>query len=247
MLVDGHSFTVSNHAVHIWSFPLETSSAVLASLAEVLSPDEKDRAARFRFEHLRHAYICGRGALRSLLGRYLNVPPASIRFQYGAKGKPSLAPENRIQFNMTHAGNLAAVALTADCEIGIDLEPIRLLPDMDHIASRFFCPEESAELRSLPAAERAHAFFLCWTRKEAYIKAVAGGLSIPLSNFRVTLHPEVPARFVHIGESPTIAQSWTLQDLRLDPKFAAAIAYRAEPRALSIRPAIQIANLLAGG
>ena len=244
MLLDGHPFTISNQAVDIWRFPLQASSAVVACLEESLSPDERDRAARFHFDHLRRSYICGRGALRHLLARYLQVSPSSIRFAYGVKGKPALADQPSLRFNLAHAGDLAAVAFTADCEIGIDLEPIRPMPDLQQIAGRFFCPEESAEILSLPPVERDRAFFLCWTRKEAYVKAVGEGLSLPLSDFRVTVRSNEPTRLIHIGYSEKDAKAWTLEDLYLAPEFAAAIAYRDRPRVLNIQPIHEIADLL---
>jgi 4'-phosphopantetheinyl transferase len=244
MLADGHQFLLSRQAVHIWRFPLEAAPAVVASLEDILSPDECERAARFGFDHLRISYICGRGALRHLLGRYLRVSPSSIRFAYGPKGKPALADQASLQFNLAHAGKLAAAALTVGCEIGVDLEPFRPLPDLEQVARRFFCPEETAEILSLPSGERERAFFLCWTRKEAYIKAVGEGLALPLINFRVTVHPGDPARLLHIGHSQASARAWTLEDLFLAPDFAAAIAYRDRPRTVTIHPILEIADLL---
>jgi 4'-phosphopantetheinyl transferase len=210
----------------------------------VLVKHETDRAARFSFSHLRESFVIARGALRYLLGRYLDLHPASIRFIYGSNGKPALASAANIQFNITHSGSLAAVALTADCQIGVDLEQIRPLSDLQHIADRYFCSEEAAEIMSLPPSERERAFFCCWTRKEAYIKAIGDGLSAPLDGFRVTVQPNTPARFVHLGHDTTAAETWTLHDLCLASDYAAALAYRDRQRSLSIFPIVDLAEFL---
>jgi 4'-phosphopantetheinyl transferase len=201
-----------------------------------LAKDELDRADRFRFAHLRESFVIARAGLRCLLGRYLDICPADLRFIYGSKGKPALESAAGVQFNMTHSGRLAAVAITANCPIGVDLELIRPLPDMQQIAARFFCSEEAAEIMMLPASERELAFFRCWTRKEAYIKAIGDGLSAPLDGFRVTMQPGAPARFVHIGHDTNAANAWTLHDLCFAPDYAAALAYRGPQRSLSIFP-----------
>ncbi|HEY1950869.1 MAG TPA: 4'-phosphopantetheinyl transferase superfamily protein [Bryobacteraceae bacterium] len=220
--------------IEIWIFPTETSDAACAKFERLLAPDEKVRAERFRFDRLRKSFIATRGALRCLLGRYLSLPPASLEFHYGSKGKPTLAPAMGIDFNATHSGDLAAFAFTLGSQLGIDLEHVHPLAEMQDIAGRFFCPEEAAELASLSPDDREAAFFRCWTRKEAYIKAIGDGLSAPLDAFRVTLHPNELARFVHIAHDTNVAQAWTLHDLRLSPGYAAALAYHDRERPLSL-------------
>ena len=234
---------LTGRTVHVWSVRTVASEAVASWLESMLASDERDRAARFRFEHLRHSFVVARGALRVLLGRYLNVPPASIQFQYGSKGKPTLGTTPLLEFNISHSGGLAVFAFTANCEIGVDVEQIRQLPDMQNIADRFFSSEEAAELRSLTAEQREHAFYLCWTRKEAYIKAIGDGLSAPLDDFRVTLQLGQPARFVHLGHDLDAAKHWTLCDLQVAPHYAAALAYRDSERPLVVSPVIDPGEL----
>ena len=183
----------------------------------------------FRFEHLQRSFIVARGVLRTLLGHYLKTPPRDLHFNYGAKGKPSLAGA-RIQFNASHSGDLALLAFTLDCELGVDAEVIRPMPDIEDIAKRFFSTEETAELMSLSAAQREQGFFLCWTRKEAYIKATGEGLSAPLDGFRVTLRPGETARIVHFGHDIDAARAWSLHNLDPAPGYAGALAYRDAPR-----------------
>jgi 4'-phosphopantetheinyl transferase len=239
-----HSFSVSSKDVHIWRFHLDASESTAAMFEDVLAADEKERAARFHLRHLRDSFVSTRGALRYILGRYLDVAPASIRFTYGPKGKPALASATSIQFNLTHSGSLAAVALTANCQIGVDLEQVRPLSDMQQIADHFFCPEEAAEIMSLPQEDRERAFFLCWTRKEAYTKAIGEGLLLPLNTFRVTLRPGSPAQFVSLEHEAAFVEAWTLHDLPISSSHAAAVAYHDRPRNLDMLPTVNIAELL---
>jgi 4'-phosphopantetheinyl transferase len=210
------------------------SDAAAAKFERVLVPGEIDRAARFRFAHHRQLFVVTRGALRCLLGRYLCVHPTSIGFSYGSRGKPALARAAGIEFNTAHSGILAAFAFTIGCSVGVDLEQIRPLSDLQQIASRYFCPEEAAEIIAIPASERKRAFFCCWTRKEAYLKSIGDGLSAPLDGFRITLRPDEAPHFVHIAYDTDAAKAWTLHDLRLAPDYAAALAYRDQQRSISV-------------
>lgn len=230
------SFRLLNKQVHVWFMRTHCAAEDIARFRSVLSPSELERAARFRFATLHDSSIVTRGALRVLLGRYLNIPPDSTQFQYGGNEKPALWPEKSIRFNISHSTDLAVFAFTLDCEIGVDVELIRPIADMTSIAERFFCREESAELLSLPDHKRQRAFFLCWTRKEAYIKALGNGLSEPLDTFRVTVDPDIPAAFIHVAHDPSLARRWTLQDLPVAPDYAAAVAYRGPARPLRLSP-----------
>jgi 4'-phosphopantetheinyl transferase len=238
------SFDLSGKDVHVWTLRTEASSAVVARFELVLAPDEKDRAARFRFDHLRRSFVLARGALRMLLGCYLDVSSASIQFKYGSKGKPTLVAPAYVDFNVSHSRGLAVFAFTAGREIGVDVEQIRPLEDMQIIADRYFYSEEAAEIMSLTADQRQRAFFHCWTRKEAYIKAIGDGLSTPLNGFRVTLHPSQPARLIHLAHDASFAEAWTLRDLRLAANYTAAIAYRDAERRVAVLPIIDPAELL---
>jgi 4'-phosphopantetheinyl transferase len=143
-MTSGSSFELSGRGVHVWTLRIAASRDDAARFEPILAPDEKDRAARFRFDHLQRSFIVTRGALRRLLGGYLNRAPASLLLVYGAKGKPALEPTAGIHFNVTHSGGLAVFAFTAGCEIGVDVEWIRPLAEMRDIAGRFFCAGETA-------------------------------------------------------------------------------------------------------
>ncbi len=239
------SFELSQRRIDIWTLPTKAPPRVVTIFERVLVAEEMDRASRFRFNHLSASFIIARGALRYLLGHCLDCDPAEVAFVYGIRGKPALAVASGIHFNVTHAGTLAVIALTLGREIGVDVELIRPVSEMHQIAGRFFCPEEASEIKSLPQTEQERAFFSCWTRKEAYIKATGYGLSVPLAGFRVTVGPDVPPRLIHIEHNTSEAQEWTLHDLHVAAGYAAALAYRDRRRSLSFCPVVDPAELLA--
>jgi 4'-phosphopantetheinyl transferase len=245
-------FHLDSREVCLWPVRLDASPDNFERCLAWLSADETARADRFHFPQHRRAFVLGRAALRALLGGYLGMGAMEIQFVYGPQGKPSLAPrlENPacpMQFNAANSGNLAAYAFTIGCQIGVDIERHRDLPDLENIAQRFFAPEEAAELRELPAAEKISAFYHCWSRKEAYIKALGGGLSIPLHSFRVTLRPSVPARFVSLGGSEEAARAWTLESFDPEPGYTGAVAYPDQERPLQSNSIISVDELLSEG
>jgi 4'-phosphopantetheinyl transferase len=216
--------------IHVWQARIDAPPAHAAGLEYILSPDEKERAGRFVFEHLKSAFIVARGTLRVLLGNYLGIAPRDVLFRYGTNGKPALAEPGLIDFNASHSDALAVFAFTRGCEIGIDVEKVRPIEDMRNIADHFFCAEEAEELMSLEPGLRERAFFNCWTRKEAYIKAIGKGLSEPLDSFRVSLEPGRPARLIHIRGNALAAEEWTFHDLPVASGYVAALAYRDNER-----------------
>jgi 4'-phosphopantetheinyl transferase len=233
-------------SIDVWAVQLSALDAVVERCIEILSLDERVRANRYRFEDHRRSYILSRGVLRTLLGFYLSVPPAEIQFSYGEKGKPDVSGViTDIRFNSSRSAGVALYALTRHCELGVDIEQIRSLQDIEQIADRFFCSEEARELFNLPASQRESAFFNCWSRKEAYIKAVGDGLSMPLNGFRVTLKPNDPAKFVHLGNDRRVAQEWTLQNIDIVPNYAAALAYHDTCRSLRVAPFVTACEILA--
>lgn len=240
-------FGFDGREVNLWAVRLDASGDHLARCLAWLSPEESARAARFHFDEHRRAFILAHGVLRALAGRFTAVSPSQVNFSYGPKGKPAIEDTTcSLRFNMAHSGTLAVYAFTVSCQIGIDVEQIRPVPEMADIAARFFAPDEAAELMSLPEPERAQGFFNCWTRKEAYIKAVGDGLSLPLASFRVSLQPGVPARLLCLGGDARAAKSWTLHDFTPAPDCVGALAYPDQPRQLLFRPLIGAGGLLDG-
>jgi len=235
-------FKLSDGRVEVWCIDTAAPAHVIRGLESVLSADEKDRAARFRFERHRDAFIVARAGLRVLLARFLGRPAAAVTFVYGPNGKPSL-PDSTLEFNLSHTEGIALFAFSEACALGVDVECIHPIPNMMDIANRFFCRGEAQELAALPEVEREDAFFVCWTRKEAYLKATGSGLSPALNSFQVTLCGEA-ARLVHFGNDPAAALECVLHDLHIKHGYAAAIAHRAGSRPVMQSPLLPAAFLL---
>jgi 4'-phosphopantetheinyl transferase len=214
--------------VHVWRIALEMSETMLARLREILAEDERRRAERFHFEKDRRHFTAGRGALRILLARYLARRPEEVRFVYSNYGKPRLADSDNgdhLRFNLTHSHGLALLAITRGRDIGVDVERLRDMErDGEPLAERFFSPREAAVLRSLPPELRREAFFHCWTCKEAYIKANGKGLSLPLDQFDVSLHPAEPAALLATHHDPMEARRWSLRSLDPGEGYVGALA-----------------------
>jgi len=218
---------LASHDVHIWLAKLNSLTVHVQHMAEHLDEDERTRAERFHFTRDRERYIVGRGVLRSILGRYLNLKPDSVRFSYGPHGKPRLAErpsDCTLRFNLAHSNELALYAFTRGREIGVDVEYLRILPDQGQIADSFFSPRENAILQALPASQRQTAFFNCWTRKEAYIKATGDGLSTALDEFDVSLNPGEPTHLVNVEIDCDESSRWTMKAFTPALDYVAALA-----------------------
>jgi 4'-phosphopantetheinyl transferase len=210
--------SLPKNEVHVWRAWLDAEPAEYLRLREFLSEDEIARADRFVFPRDREHFVVARGKLRKFLGLYLQLPPQSLRFVTGKFGKPSLAEHDNFRFNVTHSYGLALYAFAMDRDLGIDAEKIRRdFGGMD-IAERYFSRAEQNELRELAAELQSAAFFLCWTRKEAYIKAHGDGLQIPLASFDVSLTPGKPETL----QSPD-SHRWNLSSFTPAPEYAAAM------------------------
>ena len=217
----------SSDEVHVWRVPLHPADSRVESLRRILSEDERSRAQRYHFPEDRRRFIVARGVLRTLLGGYLSAEPSRLRFRYGRQGKPALAPDSRgddLRFNLAHSNDLALVAIGSGREVGVDLEFMRPDRAAEGIAEHFFAPGEVAALRALPANLQPEAFFHCWTRKEAYLKATGTGLALPLDRFEVSLVPGERAALLRTEADPLQAARWSLQALFPGPNYVAALA-----------------------
>ena len=218
---------LSSNEVHVWLTKLNSLTRHAQQMAQCLNEDESVRAQRFHFEQDKARFIVCRGALRTIIGCYLHIEPSGVRFSYGPHGKPYLEEtvgDSTFRFNLGHSNDIALCAFTRCREIGVDIEYIRDLPDADQIAYRFFSADEIATLHALPASQRRQAFFNCWTRKEAYIKATGKGLSQPLDQFEVSLAPTEPASLRSVKGAPEEASRWSLKALTPASGYAAALA-----------------------
>lgn len=230
---------LGHHEVHVWSASLEQPPGVQARLRELLNDEERRRADRFSIEKGKRQYTVGRGLLRIILGHYLALDPRLLAFRYNPYGKPELdsgEDEAPLRFNLSHSGTVVLYAVSRDRDVGVDLETIR--PDFatDGVAERFFAPGERARLRGLDPDVRTQAFFTCWTRKEAFIKARGRGLSIPLDAFEVSLTPDALPEILATHDDPDEARRWSLYELEPGPGYVGALAVAGERCPVSYGP-----------
>ncbi len=212
--------------VHVWRIALDEAAAHARSLATILADDETKRAAAFRFPRDRDRFVMTRGALRMVLARYVDRDARHLCFAYDAHEKPALVLERShesLRFNVSHSADLALVAVTLRRAVGIDVERIRDDIEVDGIA-REFGPREMSTLQGLSGETRIRAFFACWTRKEAYLKALGTGLARRLDDFEVSVTPGTPAALLADRDDPGNVERWCLRDLRPAPDYAAALA-----------------------
>ena len=212
--------------VHVWCVFLNRTAAELDALLPTLSSEEQTRANRFYFIRDKNRFVVSHGALRAILGRYLDAAPAQLAFTQGQQGKPELAPAfaaSRLQFNLSHSGDIALCAVAYESVLGVDVEQIRTVVDATQIARRFFSARENEAFAAVPDVEKPQAFFNCWTRKEAYIKAIGEGLSCPLDAFDVSLAPGEPARILQIRGSEAAAGRWSLVALSPAADYVGAL------------------------
>lgn|SRR2546423_4482922 len=218
---------LSTNEVHVWRASLMRREEEMVTLLRSLSEDELRRAYRFRFPRDQARFIAARGILRGILGRYLHTPPECVRFGYNAYGKPELLDEEegaRLRFNLSHAGRVALFAVASEREVGVDVETIRDDFACAEVAARFFSRREVEALAGLPARSFVRAFFNCWTRKEAYVKARGMGLSLPLDCFDVSLAPGEPTALLGTRGDEPEATHWSLREIEVGATHVAAVA-----------------------
>ena len=213
--------------VHVWRATLDQTPSQIQNFRRNLAADEQARAERFHFERDHEHFVVARGVLRAILGRYLNQAPECISFCYSSHGKPALAGESggdAIRFNVSHSHGIALYAVTRGREVGVDLEHIRSNLAVMEIAERFFSRREVAMLRTLSTEEQREAFFRCWTRKEACLKARGEGLSLPLDQIDLSPSPGEPGAIP--GTQPDSSETfrWSLQELAPAAGYVAALA-----------------------
>lgn len=206
--------------IDLWTIDLDAGPAAGGALLEVLSGEERSRAARLRTSALRLRFIAAHGALRTILGRYLEVAPGALRIETTAAGKPFVR-DTRLAFNLSHSDGLALCAIGWGGRIGIDVERLSPLPDADGIVARYFAKDEAARYEALPSELRLAAFFSLWTRKEAFVKAIGDGLQCPLASFEVDIDPATPSPKI---VCPTHGGDWHLRSLSPAAGYIAAVA-----------------------
>jgi len=219
----------ADNEVDVWRAQLELPSSQVQRLRGILTDDELDRANRFSFEIDRQRFIAARGTLRSILSPYITIYPSYLRFYYNQYGKPFLAPEFSsylLDFNLSHSGSMALYAITRNRAIGVDVERVRSDFEYEEIAKRFFSVNEVAILHTIPIEKKLEAFYNCWTRKEAYLKAHGKGLSLPLDSFDVSFASREPPILLITKDEPQESSHWTLLDLKPGLGYVGALAVK---------------------
>lgn len=234
---------IGTDRVDVWRVHLSLATPSEDSL----SADERQRASRFHFDVDRDRYIVAHASLRGILSRYLQCEPSELKFSANEYGKPSLirsndfsrsvksatevATTNDIEFNLSHSGDFALIAVARGRKVGVDVELIREGIELEDLARRNFSQAENQELMALPVEQRPLGFFNCWTRKEAYIKAQGLGLSMPLDSFDVSLGEPAALKATRPDENESAR--WSLHSLNVESDYAVALAV--EGNGLEIR------------
>ena len=227
------NFTLVENEVHVWLANLDHEIFALPKFLRELSLSERERAQRLRFDHDRRRFVVAKGILRQILGRYLGVAPHDILFSTGASGKPELSRRMPIRhgtmhFNQAHSGYFGIFAFCRGRHVGVDVEEIRPFPDLDQLAEVLFSPGELDRFRRLSQEERNHEFFSGWTIKEAFVKALGQGLTLPLNHFEVAGVGGYLGRIVQNHQHPPRLLDWYVQEIPMSSPFAAAVCAKGE-------------------
>jgi 4'-phosphopantetheinyl transferase len=240
---------LADHSVEVVVARLDVEADALNVLAGWLRGEELQRACRFHFERDRRRFIVARGRLRQLLAARLGTDPRSIELAYAEQGKPLLAPGSAAvdwRFNVSHSRDLAVFAFCRGREVGIDVEAVYPVHDADAVAAHFFSGNELAAYRALDPRDREPGFFNCWTRKEAFVKALGDGLRHPLGSFDVSLAPEAVTRILRVGDTPGEDSGWCLRSFAPAPGYVAALVVeRSRPAvndAVWLQPPLRLAR-----
>ena len=230
--------------IHVWMLPQHDATSGEGARQydawwELLSTEELERASRFHFAHHAADFVANRARLRILLGQYLEIMPRDLTFTYSHTGKPELLSAcGEIAFNLSHTDGLALVAMTRNGRLGVDIEKMNAANDSLDLARSYFSAHELQELYAYPnPAEQQAAFYRCWTRKEAFLKALGDGLSRPLSAFSVSCGRE-SAELLACNWEPNAPAAWHLFPLEFDAGYVAALACEGDPLRLPDSPKI---------
>jgi len=210
--------------VHVWWLTLDEYAVYLERFLERLSAEELERAGRYYNQKDRDHFVIARGITRTLLGGYLTLAPKEVQFRYNSFGKPAIANQNKdLRFNLSHSHGLALLAVTREREVGVDIEYQCIETPTEDIAKRFFSAVEVMSLAALPKDMQLEGFFKCWTRKEAFIKAIGEGLSFPLDQFSVSFHPSELPKLRHVAGNSQETNRWSFWDVSPNSEYAAAL------------------------
>ena len=224
---------LTDGAIHVWRIRDAGSHAPPPALTHCLSSPERTRGRAFRFPVDARTYRWTRSVLRHLLGNYLQTPPEQLVFAYGPQGKPRLVEAGTdLQFNVSHSRGCAILAFGKGSELGVDVEWEDDGFDPADLVKRYFTPAESADILRGDERAKRQAFFRAWTRKEAFLKANGGGLSLPLEAFGVTIRDDQPVRLRKVDWNPAAVSDYRLAGFTCGDRLPGALCWRGSQRAL---------------
>lgn len=227
LLVPARDLRARCNEIHVWSFLLEGSEEARIRCEELLPESERARGRRFYHEHHRHAFVFAHGLMRHILGAYCRCDPAALEFVAGEFGKPMLRgegidPPNAVSFNLSHSHGRALLAVSAQREVGVDIEQVSERTNVLGIASSYFCGPELEAIQRASAEQRADTFFRYWSAKEAVLKAQGVGLNVALDSFQI-LFDEGWATATVESHTPQMAADWRVRSLPCDGGWFAAV------------------------
>ena len=235
--------------VHLWRCSIDLPGAALDEAYSVLRDDEIERARRYKFARDRRRFVVARAFLRRSLAEHLSVDPRELEFVYGPFGKPGLMPgrpAESVEFNLSHSGNVAVLAVTRGPVVGIDVEQLVPVPEWRGLASRFFSAYENAALTGVAPDARDLAFYSCWTGKEAFLKALGSGLAHPLDSFDVSVDESHP-RLVALRGDLGARTAWTFYHLCPVQGYVATLVVEGDGAELVWRSPLRAAERISSG
>ena len=225
--------------MHVWVQSLHRVEQHVDCLLGALSDEERRRVGRYRRLEDQRRSIVARSTLRLLLGRYLGLPAHDVELAQHPGGKPCLAgglSATQLEFNLSDAHELVALAFTVGSPVGVDVEHVHRRVDTEAVAARFFAPGEVAALRLLEGEQRRLAFFRCWTRKEAFLKATGEGLRGGLDSFDVSVGPGSATSVLACDGSARRGGSWSMRDIEVPAGYVGTVVVRGDLSDLTVRP-----------
>ena len=213
---------LNGEEVHVWRIDLSDIAEAMPKLSQLLSSDEQQKASRYHFEKDRNNFTIRRAVLRKVLSLYMDVTPAELHFIYNNFDKPALEADTSIRFNASSSRGIGIVAIVLDTRIGIDIEFLDASFSKLEIAEKYFSTDEVRAIGDLQSELRTAAFFDCWTKKEAYVKAVGDGMSHPLPNLAIS--SEKPGSF-SIAATSEEEKGWTVKSFIPEENYIASVAY----------------------
>jgi len=219
-------FSLKTQEVDVWKVSKQIHEDRLEQYWSVLNTEERERALKFRFEKDRNCAIIARGVLRNLLSNYTGLKPENIHFEFGSNGKPAICQHTPIQFNVSHSTDAIVFGFTKSYILGIDVECTEDDLDVENVAKSFFSETEVHSLLKLDQAYHKQAFYNCWTRKEAFIKAEGSGLSFPLKEFSVSLASSAEAELLETRWNKKEKEKWTLTAFTPAENYIGALAIK---------------------